>query len=313
MPGPQPISRDNAMAILRAGPDDMPEILARAAAVRRDRWGNRVSLCAITNAKSGACPEDCRFCAQSATHSTKTDVYPLHSADRIREAYDRAAELPISHFGVVTSGESLDDQGVETVCRAIHDHARPGKKWCASLGSLTHEQLSALKVAGLERFHHNLETAESFFPEICSTHTFTDRLGALRRASEAGLETCAGGILGMGESPEQRVELAMTLHDEHVDSIPLNFHVPIPGTPLANIETMQPLEILRTLAMFRMTCPEAEIKVCAGRSHLRDLQSMIFHAGATGMMVGPLLTIAGRNVEDDLQMLRDLEMDFGEP
>jgi len=309
----QPISREDALAILRSPPAELPGILANTAALRHEKWGNRVTLCSITNAKSGACSEDCRFCAQSATHNTGIEVYPLHSPARVRDAYDRAAELPIDHFGVVTSGETLDDSGVNTVCEAIRDHARPGKAWCASLGSLSSAQLAALKEAGLQRFHHNLETAESFFPEVCSTHTFADRIAALRRAREAGLETCAGGILGLGESLEQRVELALTLSGEQVDSIPLNFHVPIPGTPLEGIEPAKPLDALRAIAMFRMTNPEAEIKVCAGRCHLRDLQSMIFHAGATGMMIGPLLTIAGRDVDDDLEMLRDLEMDFAVP
>lgn len=313
MGSPKPISARDALAILEAPPEDLPGILTAASAIRHARWGNTVKLCSITNAKSGACAEDCRFCAQSAAHNTGIDIYPLHSPDRIRDSYDRAAGLPIDHFGVVTSGETLDDDGVRTVCEAIRDHARPATEWCASLGSLSQHQLSALKKAGLKRFHHNLETAESFFPEICSSHTFSDRLAALHRAREAGLEICAGGILGLGESPAQRVELALALSREGVDSIPLNFHVPIRGTPLEDLQPMKPLEILKTTAMFRMTCPDSEIKVCAGRCHLRDLQSMIFQAGATGMMIGPLLTIAGRDVDDDLQMLRDLEMDFGQP
>lgn len=305
----QPVSTDAALDILLSTPEDMPAIITAASAVRYHKWGNNVFLCSITNARSGACGEDCRFCAQSAAHNTEIDIYPMRSTDRIRDAYDRAAGLPINHFGVVTSGEALDDNGVETVCRAVRNHTRPGKNWCASLGSLTDDQLTALKQAGLKRFHHNLETSESFFPNVCSTHTFADRLAALRRARAAGLEICAGGILGLGESTEQRVEFAVTLAREQVGSIPLNFHVAIPGTPLDKLMPMRPLEILRTIAMFRLTNPEAEIKVCAGRCHLRDLQCMIFNAGATGMMIGPLLTIAGREVDDDLRMLKDLEME----
>ncbi len=167
-----------------------------------------------------------------------------------------------------------------------------------------------MKEAGLTRFHHNLETAESFFPKICTTHTWRERLAMVRRAKRAGLETCSGGILGLGETLQQRVELAMTLRDEAVDSIPLNFLVPLPGTELEHIEPMKPMDILRAIAMFRLVNTKAEIKVCAGRAHMRDLQSMIFFAGATGMMIGPLLTIAGGDVQSDLTMLQDLEIPF---
>jgi biotin synthase len=175
---------------------------------------------------------------------------------------------------------------------------------------LNEAQLRRLKDSGVARYHHNLETAESFFPRICSTHGFDDRLLTVRRAKSAGLEICCGGIFGMGESREQRVEFAITLRDEGVHSIPLNFLVPIPGTPVENAEPMRPLEILKTVAMFRLVCQSAEIKVCAGRRHLRDLQSMFLYAGATGIMVGDYLTTAGRPVEEDIQLLKDLEVDF---
>jgi biotin synthase len=165
-----------------------------------------------------------------------------------------------------------------------------------------------LKAAGLKRFHHNLETAESFFPSICSTHTYAQRLATIRAVKELGMEICCGGILGMGESLEQRVELAFALAREQANSISLNFLIPIKGTPLEKQEPMKPLDIIRCITMFRMVNPQAEIQICAGRLQLRNLQSVIFFAGATGMMIGPLLTVAGGNVEDDLQMLKDLEV-----
>jgi biotin synthase len=169
--------------------------------------------------------------------------------------------------------------------------------------------LALLKKAGFTRFHHNLETSRSYFPNICTTHTYDRRIETLRASKEAGLETCSGGILGLGETPEQRVELAATLASEKVDSIPLNFLVPLAGTRLEARPPLKPLDIIRSIAMFRMMNPSAEIKVCAGREHVRELGAMIFYAGATGFMMGPLLTIRGREPADDLKMLEDLEIE----
>jgi biotin synthase len=302
-----PLSAESALAILRAAPPDLPEIFAAATALRRRFFGDRLRLCSILNARSGACAEDCAFCAQSAAHETHADVFPLLGEDAIaRAGREAAASLPITHYGIVTSGGALDAEGVERIERVIRRQTLDGVSWCASLGSVRREGLARLKAAGLVRFHHNLETAERFFPAVCSTHTYRDRLETIRAAKEVGLEVCAGGILGMGESLVDRVEFACALACENVDSIPLNFLIPIPGTRLGRIEPPPPVEILKAIAMVRFVNPRAEIKVCAGRAHLRDLQSMIFAAGATGMMVGPLLTVAGRRVEEDLRMLDDL-------
>jgi len=305
------VSEKTALAILRSSQDEFPEIMAAASAMRRRYFGDRVIMCSILNARSGACPEDCRFCAQSTRHKTGIEIYGLRSAGQIVKAYKAAASLPITHYGIVTSGESLNEKGINEICSAVRSFKKQGVEWCASLGSLTAGQFRKLKTAGLKRFHHNLETAESFFPKICTTHSYSRRLGTLHDARKAGLEICSGGILGMGETLKQRVEFAFTLKQEKVDSIPLNFLVPVKGTPLGHIIPMKPLDILRCVAMFRMTNPRAEIKVCAGRIHLRDLQSMVFYAGATGIMIGNLLTVAGRDVKQDLQMLEDLELQKG--
>lgn len=299
---------DAALAILKAGPADLPQILAAATAVRIKYFGRKLHFCSIINARSGACPEDCAFCAQSVHHKTKCDVFGLCSEERLVKAYGEASLLPISRFGVVTSGPSQGAVAVERIARAVARSKKTKVEWCASLGSVGEAELRALKKAGVKRFHHNIETAESFFPTVCSTHTHAERIKTIRAVRKAGMQICSGGILGMGESLRQRVEMALTLAEERVDAIPLNFLVPIPGTKLGHIKPMKPLEILKTIAMFRMTNPSAEIKVCAGRIHLRQLQSMIFYAGATGMMVGSLLTVAGCDVKQDLQMLKDLEL-----
>jgi biotin synthase len=307
----RPVSRETAGAVLAADAGDLPDILAAATAVRTRHFGNRINLCAITNARSGGCCEDCAFCAQSVHHNAAIDTYPLRNAAQIGSAYRESARHPVTHFGVVTSGPSVDAEELQAVCRAVREGAGSGPAWCASLGCLTAAQLQELKSAGLRRYHHNLETAESFFPMICTTHSYADRLLTLRAAKSAGLEVCSGGILGMGESLAQRVEFAEILAREDVTSIPLNFLVPIPETRLGCLAPMRPIEILKSVALFRLLNPRAEIRVCGGRLHLRDLQSMLFYAGATGMMIGPLLTVPGREVEEDLQMLRDLELEFG--
>lgn len=304
-----PISAEFALAVLKAAPAELPRIFAAAAGLKLRRFGDTVHLCSIMNARCGACSEDCAFCAQAACHATNTETYGLRSAELIHAEFAEAEKLPVSHFGVVTSGGALNDAEVERVAEAFRSKSSDGLHWCGSLGCLNEAQLARLKAAGMKRFHHNLETAESYFPSVCTTHTYADRLVTLRAAKKVGLEVCCGGILGLGETLEQRVEFAEIVAREQVDSIPLNFLVAIPGTRLEGTPPMQPLEILRTVAMFRLVNPAAEIKVCAGRLLLRDMQAMLFFAGASGMMVGRLLTVAGRNVEADLQMLRDLELE----
>ncbi len=306
----QPISEELALYVLGAPAADLPGIFAAASMARYRYFGASVRLCSILSAQSGACSEDCAFCAQASCHNTGTETTPLCSKQEIAEAFDAAAELPVTHFGVVTSGCALSESGVERVCSAVRQKKHPRLNWCASLGCLDYEQLVALKASGLKRFHHNLESAQSFFPQICATHSWEMRLETVRNARKAGLEVCSGGIFGLGESLGQRVEFALTLAREAVDSIPLNFLIPIPGTRLEKMQIMKPLEILRTVSMIRLTNPGAEVKVCAGRLHLGDLQSMIFHAGANSMMIGRLLTVAGGDVDRDLKMLRDLEVEY---
>lgn len=303
------IGGELALTVLRCEAGDLPEVCAAANRMRQRYFGNQLHHCSILNAKCGACSEDCAFCAQSAHHHTAIDVHALCDQAAMQAARAEVRTLPVERFGIVTSGEGVTPDGLSQVCQALQTANREGPAWCASLGRLNAGALQALKVAGLERFHHNLETAESFFPSICSTHTYQDRLVMVRRVKEAGLQVCSGGIFGMGESDEQRVELALALAREQVDSIPLNFLIPIAGTRLADRQPLRPLECLRIIAMFRMVNPPAEIKIGAGRIHLRDLQAMVFYAGATGIMIGRLLTVAGREVALDLQMLADLELD----
>lgn len=305
------LNGSDALALLECGAGDVPEIIWAANAVRQRKFGNRITLCSIVNAKSGACEEDCAFCAQSAHHNgCNVECYSLLSQEKLIEAFDQAVEQPIKNFGVVTSGGVLGNRDLQVISKTIATRKHDKTSWCASLGCLNVEQLRELKATGLKRYHHNLETARSFFPQICTTHDYDIRLDTIKAAKEAGLEVCCGGLLGMGESLEQRVEFAQALATLRVDQIPLNFLVPVSGTPLEDRPFMKPLEMLRAIAMFRLVCPEVSLKVAAGRVQLNRLQSIIFYAGCNAMMIGDLLTIAGGDVAEDLQMLEDLELEI---
>lgn len=304
-----PLDERDALSVLRAGPGDMMAVLAAADELRRKHKGDEVNLCSIVNARSGACSEDCAFCAQSARYDTAAETYPLLSPDQILGRARQAVGFRAGEFSVVTSGyknkKANEFRSIEQAVKTVVGETP--LKVCASLGAVTDEQLSGLKAAGLSRYHHNLETARSFFPQICTTHSYDDDCEAVRRAKEHGFYVCSGGIFGMGESLEQRVELAMTLRELDVDSVPINFLNPIPGTPLGETSELTPFDCLKIIAMIRLALPEKDLVVCGGREvNLRDLQSMIFLAGANGMMVGGYLTTDGRNYNDDLRMIEDL-------
>lgn len=294
-----------AEALLDAPASVMSEILATASRLRMKHFGNKAILCSIINAKCGQCGEDCSFCAQSRGSDTTVESYGLKTDREILALRERIANYPVAYYSIVTSGKAASATEVERICQTIVQGG-PGPKWCASLGCLDFDSLEKLSQAGLVRYHHNLEVAESFFLRICTTHDYADRIATIRDARRAGLMICAGGIFGVGESAAQRVELAMALAAERVESIPLNFLVALPGTRVDGIAPLEPLEILKIIAMFRLTNPKAEIRIAGGRIHLRRLQSMIFAAGANGMMVGDLLTVDGDDIEEDLQMVKDL-------
>lgn len=306
--GDYQINSELALAILKLDTADLPELFAASNAVRLRHKGHTVHLCSIINGKSGKCGENCKFCAQSAHYKGCADFYPLLSEERFLDAYDKAAELPISHYSIVTSGGALNGSDIDRICQTLQKRPNGKINWCGSFGCLESAELAKLKAAGLTRYHHNLETSRSFYPQICTTHDYQIRVDTVKRAKEAGLEVCSGGLLGLGESPEQRVEFAMELADLQVNEIPLNFLIPIPGTPLEHAQPMSPADILKTIAMFRLTNPRAGIRIAAGRVHMGHFQSMIFYAGCSAMMIGPLLTVAGGSPEDDLNMLKNLDL-----
>ncbi|MBI5137158.1 MAG: biotin synthase BioB [Nitrospirae bacterium] len=298
------------LAAIPAGSPDLLDLIASANRVRLHYKGAKVDTCAIVNAKSGACSEDCAFCAQSAHHGTEAAVYPLMDGAAIGQAADAAYAAGAEAFGIVAAWKGLrEGREFDTLLERIRELARKGKGHVdGSLGHVpTVEMATRLREAGIRTYNHNLETAPSHFPNICSTHTFQDRLDTIGRLKAAGIRICSGAIFGMGETPAQRVELAIHLRDVGTDVLPMNFLNPIPGTPLEHATPLSPQECLQTIALYRLMIPEANLMLAGGREvNLRDMQSWAFHAGANAVMVGNYLTTPGRGPADDFRMIADL-------
>jgi len=289
------------------------EAFALAARLRDESYGNRVDCCSIINAKSGNCSEDCSFCAQSVHHNTDVDTYGLLPAVEILESARKSLDMGVRRFCVVTSGRGIENEReLDAIAEVISSMRDIGIMPCATLGILDERQIQVLKDAGLNRYHHNIETARSFYPSICSTHDFEERVQTVELAKRLGLSVCSGGILGMGETMAQRAEMAFSLREMGVDSVPLNFLMPVPGTPLGDAEPLSPMDALRSIALFRFIIPRAEIRVCGGRlSVLGELHSMIFMAGANGVLTGDYLTRQGRDPMMDMQLFDDLGLVVG--
>lgn len=308
----QPLSNEEALAILKASGSELSLLLAGAHHIKESHFGNRIELCSIINAKSGRCAENCAFCAQSAHARTNAPVYPLKSKEEMVEGARQAAKENSHCYGIVTSGTRISQsEEMDRILEAIREirETTPIAP-SASLGILDTETAQSLAEAGCVTYHHNLETARSFFPQICTTHDYEEDVQTVRVAKAAGMKVCCGGIFGLGESLEQRVELAMTIRELGVDSVPLNFLNPIAGTRLENAKNLTPMDCLKIIALFRYLLPRTPISVCGGREpNLREFQSWMFIAGASGTMVGNYLTTQGRNRETDLQMFQDAEVE----
>lgn len=288
------------------------EIMARADRVRARAAGSRIELCNILNAKSGMCAEDCKFCAQSARHHTDASIYPLKTKDEMLSSAKRAKEIGAERFDIVTSGKALSKEEIDLIAEAVSRITRDiGIKMCASLGKLDEENLARLKKAGLSRYHHNIETSPRYYPKIVTTHSFDERLATIMAAKKVGLEVCSGGIVGMGETWQDRIDMALILKELDVDSVPINILVPIKGTAFEHRDTLSPTDAIKTIALFRIILKDKVIKVAAGReSILKDFQAAAFMAGANGMLIGGYLTIRGRAVEDDRRLAEEVEREW---
>jgi biotin synthase len=287
---------------------DLPELMRLALAQKLGSRGNRVSLCSIINAKSGKCSEDCRFCVQSSHYNTAAPVYPLKGVEEVVTAARAAFNAGATRFSLVASGRGPSPgelAGIVELVGAIR--AEVPIQVCASLGIMDQTELEALKKAGVSRYHHNLESSREFFPRVATTHSFAEREATIRAAQAAGLEVCAGGIFGLGESEDDRVSLALTLKELGVDSVPLNILLPLPGTPLASMKPLAVAEVIRALALYRLILPEVPIRLAAGReSVLTDFLGMAFMAGADGMMIGGYLTQKGRLPAEDQHFITEI-------
>src|SRR5688572_9368117 len=292
---------------------DILDLLSWSNRIRENFKGNKIHLCSIVNAKAGACSENCSFCAQSSFYQTGSPKYGFVDPEPVNEAADEANQNGVTAVGLVAAWKGLNEGPMlDEVCDRIRELKAGGKtRPDASLGIIKSQKVAdRLKDAGLECYGHNLESSRRFFPQTCTTHTFDDRLETIGYLKKAGIKICSGGIIGMGETREDRCDLAFTLKEIGANVVPINILNPIKGTPFEKNEPLPVLEILKTIACFRFILPRQEIMIAGGRTvNLRDAQSMIFMAGASALMVGNYLTTLNQPVEKDLQMLKDLGLD----
>ncbi|MFH1532114.1 MAG: biotin synthase BioB [Pseudomonadota bacterium] len=299
------ISLETAVALAAAPDEDLSFLLAASDPVRRHHFGTRVKLCSIVNARSNLCGEDCAFCAQSRRSDADVPTYPLLDEATLLARARAAREAGAGEFSIVTSGKGPSPAELDVIEGVLRQDT--GMQRCVSIGVLDRAGLQRLKDAGLQIFHHNLEAAPRFYEKIVSTRSFLQNIDAVRAAKDVGLEVCCGGIFGMGETWEDRIELFRILRDLDVDRVPVNFLHPIQGTPLEDRTPMGALEALRIVALGRLMLPGKPINVAGGREVvLGPLQPLVFMAGATSILLGDYLTTKGRNAEEDLEMIRRL-------
>ncbi len=296
-----------ARAVLASPDEELLDLLAATYRVRRAFFGNKVQLYFLMNAKSGLCPEDCGYCSQSRISNAEVPQYNLLSRERVLDGARLAAQQQAGTFCIVISARGPSEREMDAVCRLVPEiKQRYPLKVCACLGLLTDDQARRLKQSGVDRVNHNLNTSETFYEEICSTHTYGDRINTLRAVRRAGLELCSGGIIGMGEKPDDLVSMALELRDLGVHSIPVNFLHPVSGTPLEKVRHLTARSCLRALAMFRLVNPDREIRIAGGRElHLGCLQPLGLYA-ANSIFVGDYLTTKGQPPVDDLRMIETM-------
>ncbi len=301
------LAADEALAILASGDDELLDLLAAAYRIRRTYFGNRVQLYFLVSAKTGLCPEDCGYCSQSKVSTADIPHHNILSAEKLLDGAKMAADRQAKTYCIVISARGPSNREMEAITSIVpRIKSQYDLKICACLGLLTSDQAEQLKACGVDRVNHNLNTGEDFYKEICSTHTYQERVATLRAVRSAGMELCSGGIVGMGEANEDVVGMAFALRDLEVESIPVNFLNPIPGTPLAEMHRLNPRYCLKVLSMFRFANPASEIRIAGGREmHLGSMQSMGLYP-ANSIFVGDYLTTKGQAPAADYKMIEDL-------
>jgi biotin synthase len=309
----QRLTPDEGLAILRSGDEELLDLLAAAYRVRHRWFGNRVELNFLISAKSGLCGEDCGYCSQSRVSKAEIPHYKLVTAEEILDSARIAAQRHAKTYCTVTSGRTPTDAELDTLTRAVSQVKSQYKlRVCFSVGLLTLDQARRLKACGVDRINHNLNTSRRFYPRICTTHTYDDRLATLRAVRQAGLEICSGGIVGMGEEDADVVDLALQLGELQADAVPVNFPLPIVGTALEGVGLLNPRYCLKVLALFRLANPRCELRIAAGRElHLGPLQPLGLYP-ANSIFVGDYLTCKGQPPEDDYRMIEAMGFEADE-
>lgn len=295
------IGREEAVSLVDA---ELEELCVAANELREHFCQNGFDICTIINGKSGRCSENCKYCAQAGCHATSAEEYPLLPTEKIVEEARHNAEQGVLRYSIVTSGRRLNQKEVEQVCESIRAIKQEvGIEVCVSFGLLEEEDFVKIKEAGASRVHNNLESSQRYFPEICTTHTFEDKVAAIKAAKRAGLSVCSGGIMGLGETMEDRIDMALSLRELEIYSVPVNMLNPIPGTPLEHQKILSEEEMCRIIAIYRFILPEASIRMAGGRGLLEDKGVKCFQSGANAAISGDMLTTSGITVEKDMEML----------
>lgn len=298
------ITREEALSLMEA---PLEELCLAADEIRTHFCGNGFDICTIINGKSGRCSENCKFCAQSAYYHTEAESYPLLDEEEIVRQAKYNADRGVLRYSIVTSGRALKDSEVDQMCAAIRAVKREADiEVCVSFGLLDTEQYCKVRQAGASRVHNNLETSRRNFPNVCTTHTFDDKVAAIKAARAAGLSVCSGGIMGLGETKEDRVDMAFSLRKFGVKSVPLNMLNPIPGTPYEKNERLTPEDMRRIAAVYRFILPDAAIRLAGGRGLMADKGEGCFRSGANAVISGDMLTTSGYTIESDMELIERL-------
>lgn len=286
---------------------DVFALMAGADLIRDTFFNRQIHLCSICNGKSGKCSEDCKFCSQSKFHTSNIETYPLMPKVELQKGAYELMDTNVHRYSIVTTGKGLAENEVRQVADALDDLPSKKLSYCVSLGILDDADMDYLKACGVSRYHHNLETCRSHFDAVCTSHTYDDRVNTIKKAKNAGLSVCSGGIFGVGESMAQVLELAFELRELKVDAVPINFLTPIPGTFFEGKRNLTPLKCLKIISVMRYVLPDTDIIICGGRiSNLKTLHPLVFQAGANGIMTGNYLTTKGNQLQEDLEMIHQL-------
>lgn len=312
--GDQAISFGDAMKLASIEKkEDIEELCNSANKIREFFCGREVDLCSIMNAKSGHCSEDCKFCAQSVYYKTNVEVYELVSKEAALKLAKENESEGVNRFSLVTSGRGITGSDFEKVLDIYEELNKEVKMdLCVSLGILEYEKFLKLREKGITMYHHNLETSREYYDNICTTHSYDERIATINAAKEAGMVICSGGIIGLGESLEDRIKLAFQVRDLGVNSIPINILNPVKGTPLENVESLSQEEILKTIAIFRFINPKAFIRLAGGRNQIDEFGRNCFNAGANATITGNYLTTSGNKICDDKKMISELKLEVRE-